>query len=345
MVGGYFVPQKTLSILSGFVGKGINRAVEERAPAPHSQLSTCASLHNRAESRAEPPQQALPPPPFPPPGHSPPAAHLSRLPPAPQPVQGARRLRADGGKTGVLRAQPALASPLGVPSGERCRGSPRSGGVEKGRRGRGVGSCGGFIRCVPDPHRSPAPSNQLRREDAPGRLCPARGSEGPQHPPLAAASSFPWAKCRHMVTFTSVRDARGAAGSSQLHATPKKLMCPPPTLLCHPFSDLRGNSEFPCSRLSLGTDPGAPVQHRIPEPRGARFVSESVFESQDTARKPSIAEIFPSGWPNCLLRTGLGAGGMLGSSCSSRKVVVVPSFSVYSPHCKCHQNATLVLCG
>lgn len=162
MVGGYFVLQKTLSILSGFVGKGINRAVEECAPAPHSQLSTCASLHNRAESRAEPPQQALPPPPFPPPRPFPPC----RAPlPAPsgsaagagRPETPCRR-RENGGVESATGVGFALGGPLGgaMPGLSPQRGRREGKEGPRGRKLRGLYSfCPGSAP-LPGPQQ-PAP--------------------------------------------------------------------------------------------------------------------------------------------------------------------------------------------
>jgi len=47
----------------------------------------------------------------------------------------------------------------------------------------------------------------------------------------------------------------------------------------------------------------------FPESRGGSgFSSRSALAGRDTAEEGRLAEIFPSGWPKCPLRTGSGAG-------------------------------------
>lgn len=200
-----------------------------------------------------------------------------------------------------------------------------------------AGRCRHLVRCAPAPPGSGRSGSALPRSGhgGPGAIPGWRPETQPRRCP--ARNTGMWSCSR----VCKVLDG---------------LVCPPSSRLCStrpgvsPFLSAAGKLALALSPLALDFTPSEdrsrsshPAQTSL-ESRGASgFGPGSVFASQGTAADRRIAEIFPSGWPKSLLRTGSGAGVVLGSPRRSRKVV--SCFNVYSPYRKCHQKATSVLCG
>lgn len=192
-IWGYFVPYKIMPNLDGFTGKGVNQAIKVCVLAACSQKRTCACLH-KSYTQSSSVELHCPPHPELPPRLRPRGAApcVGQVPPpisAPAHPRLCSLCRVLGGVPGSRDAvsTTSVSFTIGAPSGSEqggevtaVRGSMGTGwpqeDTERFRTGLTsppwppAGLCWPLIRCVPTPPGTP------------GRLCPARGTAGPEPP-------------------------------------------------------------------------------------------------------------------------------------------------------------------